>query len=1148
MSNPFLRYLFHRLQGTSIAIKMITALPLFFFYGYATAGSLLWQYQPGAGELDTSPGVCDLNGDGTLDIIGCSTAGRIAALDAQGKQQWYFDARQTISNPPAVWKARQQPRVTVVTNPGKVICLDAGSGSRLWDYSLPGEVDWGSTAPVAADMDGDGVVELMVADRIGNLVCLSDDGSTQWTARCAGGINSAPALADLDADGGMEILLGSAKSQLICFSHTGRELWRTPQAAGSGSSPIVTDLEGDGAPEIVVGSEDGLSVYSRTGKRLWHHRMKKSVHDAISVADIDDDDRKEIIAADLFGHVACLEDNGAVKWTANAEQRVRRSPAIADIDGDSVVEILIGGYSAALHIFDPDGNLQERFPLPASMNAMPTVVDFKGNEQKTVLLAAGSQMSAISWMTSPPQRSSPALWTFYRVDSGRTGSDFIAAPSKQSRITEIDYGPMYVGANTFSVTVKNPACEPLQLMLALEGNNAGAQENTIRSVDSVFTANLPYSLNGQSAVNLTFKCQLSSGKKRLASREKSFYVIPFAKDLADLSATLADIEAAIPSLPDQAFVQEQLLMLNHRFTRIAEQSRTAGTLPVSRRSALQEDVAALRTDAGRWLATARAAAKAGSVLAIYGANPWAPFGGMEEIVEGRTRPAALALECFGNEIESAALNIANFSGQAMTVLISMDPLRSAADSNQVMAPAGVFSFHEVLDVPTEALDYSSDALPLIGQARTLVIPAWGMRQLWMNVHSDSLPAGDWRGALRVHSLQIESQAASASLTIKRWPFTPAQPQPLRLCHWGYVHTSLLKDQPQAALKDQISHGTNVFVATTDQAPQARYDEEGNLVGAIDFSTHDEYISRHAQHGIILFFNYQTALKGPGAHFSPAWTKAYKAWLKAWVQHLQELGVGYENYALYPIDEPGLNEGLVEAFIQYAKPVREVNPSVQIYTDPVERATMQELQKMAPYVDIWCPNRNGYLLHKGAEKLTFLKSTGSTVWTYECEGNAKHQSPLGYYRAQSWLTWFRGLTGIGFWSYCTHNRDPWFMPAGSHDYLLIYSGNGVVSSKRWEAIRDGIEEYGLLVQLQKAVEAAAAKPETAKAVAAARTVLTEQASVIAQYCGLDKAGTLPGMDGMAALRTLEDRRHQKITQVRSSMANAFRLLSEYSTSK
>ncbi len=1148
MSNLFSRHLFHRLQRTSIAIEMIGALQLFFFCGLAEAGSILWQYQPGAGEVDTSPGVCDLDGDGSLDIVVCSTAGRIAAVDAQGKLQWQYDARQTISNPPAIWMDRRQPRMAVVTNPGKVICLDARSGSRVWDYSLPGEVDWGSTAPVAVDMDGDGVPELVVADRAGNLVCLSDDGSLQWTARCAGGINSAPALADLDADGDMEILLGAAKSPLICFSHTGQEMWRAAQAAGSGSSPVVTDLQGDGAPEIVVGSGDGLSVYSRIGKQLWHHRMKKPVHDAIAIADIDDDDRKEIVVADLFGHVACLEDNGAVKWTANAEQRVRRSPAIADIDGDSVVEILIGGYSAALHIFDPDGNLKERYPLHASMNAMPTVVDFKGNEQKTVLCAAGSRMTVISWMTSPPQRSSPALWTQYRVDSGRTGSDFIAAPSKQPRITEIDYGPMYVGANNFSVTVKNPASDPLQLVLALQGNNAGAQENTIRSADTVFTAILPYSLNGQSAVNLTFKCQLSFGKKKLASREKSFYVIPFAKDLADLSTTLSDIEAAIPSMPDQAFVQEQLLVLNHRFTRITEKSRTAGTLPVSQRSALQEDVAALRTDAGHWLATARAAANSGSVLAIYGANPWAPYGGMEEIVEERTQPAALALECFGNEIESAALNIANFSGQAMTVLISMDPLRSAADSNQVLAPAGVFSFHEVLNVPTETLDYSADALPLIGQARTLVIPAWGMRQLWMNVHSDSLPVGDWRCTLRVHSLQIESQAVSASLTIKRWPFTPAQPQPLRLCHWGYVHTSLLKDQPQAALEDQISHGTNVFVATGDQAPQARYDEEGDLVGAIDFSTHDEYMSRHAQHGIILFCGYQYGLKGPGPHFSPAWSKAYKAWLRAWVQHLQELGVGYENYALYPIDEPGLNEGLVEAFINYAKPIREVDAKVQIYTDPVGRATLQELQAMTPYVNIWCPNRNGFLLHQGAEKLAFLKSTGKKVWTYECEHNAKHQSPLGYYRAQSWLTWSRGLTGIGFWSYCTHNKNPWFMPDGGHDYLLIYSGNGVVSSKRWEAIRDGIEDYGLLVQLQKAADAAAGKPEATKAVAAARTILTEQASVIAQYCGLDKAGTLPGMDGMAALRTLEDRRNQKITQVRSSIANAFKQLSEHATGK
>jgi hypothetical protein len=373
-----------------------------------------------------------------------------------------------------------------------------------------------------------------------------------------------------------------------------------------------------------------------------------------------------------------------------------------------------------------------------------------------------------------------------------------------------------------------------------------------------------------------------------------------------------------------------------------------------------------------------------------------------------------------------------------------------------------------------------------------------------------------------------------NLKIKIWDSKLPDKQDLKLCHWGYVHSSVLKDQPEEALQDQIRHGTNVFVATQDFSPKASFDEQGNLTGKLDFTRHDAYVKQHAPHGVILFFNYQVSLKGPAERFTPVWDKAYAQWLSTWFQHLQDMNIGYDNFALYPIDEPGLAEGLVDQFITYAKTIRRVDPKVLIYTDPVAQATIQDLRNMAPYVDIWCPNRNGYLLEQGSEKLAFIKSTGKMVWTYECEGNAKHQSPLGYYRAQSWLVWHHGLTGIGFWSYCTSRYDPWYTPVGGNDYLLIYQGKGVVTSKRWEAIRDGIEDYGMLRELQNAMEQTQNK-DRPDIISVAKKLLNEQATEIAQFCGLDKQGTLPGLSGAEELRRIEDIRWQIIKNVRRKIA-------------
>ena len=1094
---------------------------------------VLWKFKIPAGYADSSPAVGDLDGDGSLDLVFCTTAGRVLALNAAGRQLWFHDVGATLSTPPTLVAKDRSAKVFVITNPGKVLCLDGKTGSRLWEYPMPGSADWGSTALAAADVNSDGRIEVLASDRKGHLVWLRDDGSVLWTKRLDAGVSTAPAIADLDGDGDVEILVGTKSAPLICLSDKGKELWRLQDGA-VGSSPLVCDPDGDGKADILVGRGDGLSLISREGKEHWHYRMKKTVHDGIAVGDIDDDGRAEIIAVDLFGHTVCLDSQGHERWHANVEQRVRRSPAIADLDGDSIPEIIVGGYSAALHIFDPEGNLKERVSLQGVMNASPTVVDFHGTRRLALVCAATSEIAALSWLSGAPKVAPLVHWAEYRANSARTGSALQAAPSKRIRLAKMDYGNFYVGTNEFSATVVNPARKALRLELEIERDGRSFAGNSFRSSDSIFTFRLPYVITGQNAANLTFACRLFAGRKLLAAREQTFYVIPFEKDVADLKESLADVKRALPDLIESDYARERLAVLSTKLTGLAARTRLAGTLSSIERSALRDSLARLRADAQKLRAMTEAARKAGSTLAVYAANPWAPFGGIDEIVEGRTPKPEVTVEAFAGEIESAALNVANFSGRALIVRVEPEALVRESDSSAVPAKT-VFSFHEVLDVPTIALDHSADALPELGQAQTLVLPPWSVRQLWMTVDAKALEPGEWHATLRLCTLEVEPAQAEAKLAIRVWKARLPERFPLRLCHWGYVHTSILKDQPGAALRDQVDHGTNVFVATGDFAPKATFDENGELVGSIDFSRHDEYVRRHSPHGIILFFNYQWSLKGPAERFTPTWEKAYKKWIGAWIDHLKGIGLDYEDYAFYPIDEPGLREGLVDQFIAYAKPIREVDPQAQIYADPVERASMSDLRRMAPYIDIWCPNRNGYLLKKGAEKLAYIKSTGKTVWTYECEGNAKHQSPLGYYRAQSWLVWHHGLTGIGFWSYCTSRYDPWYVPTGGNDYLLIYQGQGVVTSKRWEAVRDGMEDYSMLMQLKEALQEVSADEVPSETIKKARHLLQEEASQVARFCGLDDAGTLPGVEGMTALRKLEDERWAKIKNVRRRIA-------------
>jgi hypothetical protein len=54
----------------------------------ATGGTLKWKYTTAEGERLSSPGLCDLNGDGTLEIVIASAGDAIYAIQPNGAPFW----------------------------------------------------------------------------------------------------------------------------------------------------------------------------------------------------------------------------------------------------------------------------------------------------------------------------------------------------------------------------------------------------------------------------------------------------------------------------------------------------------------------------------------------------------------------------------------------------------------------------------------------------------------------------------------------------------------------------------------------------------------------------------------------------------------------------------------------------------------------------------------------------------------------------------------------------------------------------------------------------------------------------------------------------------------------------------------------------
>ena len=145
-----------------------------------------------------------------------------------------------------------------------------------------------ASIPTFADIDGDGLLDLVVGERDGALFYYENTGTTSsptYTARTGTanpfngidvGTYSTPAFADIDGDGLLDLIIGERGGNLNYYENTGTASAPTYTArianpfngidVGSFSTPTFADIDGDGDPDLVLGEENGnLFYYENTG-------------------------------------------------------------------------------------------------------------------------------------------------------------------------------------------------------------------------------------------------------------------------------------------------------------------------------------------------------------------------------------------------------------------------------------------------------------------------------------------------------------------------------------------------------------------------------------------------------------------------------------------------------------------------------------------------------------------------------------------------------------------------------------------------------------------------------------------------------------------------------------------------------------------
>jgi hypothetical protein len=105
-------------------------------------------------------------------------------------------------------------------------------------------------------------------------------------------------------------------------------------------------------------------------------------------------------------------------------------------------------------------------------------------------------------------------------------------------------------------------------------------------------------------------------------------------------------------------------------------------------------------------------------------------------------------------------------------------------------------------------------------------------------------------------------------------------------------------------------------------------------------------------------------------------------------------------------------------------------------------------------------------------MNFIRASGKTLWSYDCGlgyarpigWHSKTINVAGQYRMSAVFTVTMGATGLGYWCY---NNGPSMWDAIEAEFPLVYTNSDGThtASRRWEAVREGMEDARILLALR-----------------------------------------------------------------------------------
>jgi RHS repeat-associated protein len=399
----------------------------------------------------------DLDGDGLVELVAPSVNGRIYVYRGDGQDAgngtpvlWTSDAVGPAAEPAlADLDGDGDAEIVVVGKNGTFAFHHDGqlmwSNPAVVSYFAAEDFGWGG--PSIGNLDLDPEPEIAIAAADDALYVLDHLGNVLYSDPLTSSRPTVPVLADITGDGVLDIAVADSWTlKVIDFFNGGVLAWSRelpdPIAvlggAGSFGAPAIADLDGDGRPEIVLNWGHVIEALQDDGSLLWRYETGQTNlfrPSAVTIADVTGDGQVNVVTASAVSagfiisnhQLMVLDAAGSLVWQQDVADNTASASGVAaqDLTGNGVWEIIWNGNVDGLLLLNgPDGTrlYNEPFTRSGTVVDYPTLADVDGDGQAEIVTAGANGLFVFGhtgrWVDSRP------VWNQHHYHINNIGNDW----------------------------------------------------------------------------------------------------------------------------------------------------------------------------------------------------------------------------------------------------------------------------------------------------------------------------------------------------------------------------------------------------------------------------------------------------------------------------------------------------------------------------------------------------------------------------------------------------------------------------------------------------------------------------------------------------------------------------------------------------